>query len=145
MFFTIRVNTIISTVVLTCLFQGRGSPVRGATRLAGMASCIPSTLLINILILLVNTSFVPGGPTVAGNLVYYMLLIVNLICGLVGGGHVSTIARPLGAVSFSAVNVLLKLFLVVNNVSRGKIVSTTTGFLTGANKGGVFLLCAVVI
>ncbi len=44
--------------------------------------------------------------------------------------------RPLG---------YLVVLRVVNNVSTGNIVRTTTGLLTGANKSGVFILCAMVI
>ena len=145
MFFAVELGAVLSALILAWIFRKEKGAVPKAASRTEVKDYVPTVLLVGTIVLLICASFIPNKPDVTNGLICCALLVIGLIYNFIKKKTVSAILKPLKAIDFETIGLLLGLFLMIGGISHMGVIDALAGLLAKLGGGNLFLMYTVIV
>lgn len=144
-FFAVELGAVVSALILAWLFRKEKQPVPKDDSRTLVTDYVPTVLLVGMILLLITASFIPGKPDITNGLICVALMAVGIGISVAKNPEKDTLLRPLKAIDFETIGLLLGLFLMIGGISNMGVIDAAAGLLAKLGGGNVFILYTVIV
>lgn len=144
-FFAVELGAAVSALILAWLFRKEKQPVPKDDSRTLVTDYVPTVLLVGMILLLITASFIPGKPDITNGLICVALMAVGIGISVAKNPEKDTLLRPLKAIDFETIGLLLGLFLMIGGISNMGVIDAAAGLLAKLGGGNVFILYTVIV
>ena len=144
-FFAVELGALVSACILAWLFRKEKQPIPKDASRTVVTDYVPTYLLCGMILLLIAASFIPGKPDITNGLICVSLLVVGMICSMAKSRSKDAILRPVKAIDFETIGLLLGLFLMIGGISNMGVIDAAANLLAKLGGGNVFVLYTVIV
>ena len=147
-FFAVELGAVLSACIVWWLFRKEKAPIDKKGALTPVADYVPTVLLVGTIGLLMAASFAPDSwhlPAEINGLIACGVLVVGLVYNLIKEKKASAIVKPLKAIDFETLGLLVGLFLMIGGIEKMGVIAALADLLAKLGGGNLFLLYTVIV
>lgn len=144
-FFAVELGAVLSVLILCFLFRKEKAAIPKSGQLTKVTDYVPTVLLAGAIVLLICASFLPVKPDITNGLICCALLVVGVIYYALKKKDISAMLKPLKAIDFETIGLLVGLFLMIGGITHMGVIDTAAGLLAKTGGGNVFVLYSVIV
>ncbi len=145
MFFAVELGAVLSALILAWIFRKEKGAIPKATSRTEVTDYVPTVLLVGTIVLLICASFIPNKPDITNGLICCVLLVIGLIYNYARKKDVSAIVKPLQAIDFETIGLLVGLFLMIGGITHEGVIGALAKLLATLGNGNVFLMYTIIV
>ena len=147
-FFAVELGAVLSACIVWWLFRKEKSPIDKNGALTPVSDYVPTVLLVGTIALLMAASFAPDSwnlPAEINGLIACGVLVVGLVYNLIKEKKASAIIRPLKAIDFETLGLLVGLFLMIGGIEKMGVIAALADLLAKLGGGDLFLMYTIIV
>ncbi len=144
-FFAVELGAIVAAVILAWLFRKEKQAVPKGAQRTVVTDYVPTVLLLAMIVLLISASFIPNKPAITNGLICVVLLVIGMVYYLIKTKDKDAVIRPLKAIDFETIGLLLGLFLIIGGITHMGVIDAAASLLAKLGGGNVFILYTVIV
>ncbi len=148
MFFAVELGAVLSACIVYFIFRKEKAPIPKTGELTPVKDYVPTVLLFGAIGLLICASFAPESwnlPAETNGIICCGMLVVGLIYNYVKNKNLDAIVRPLKAIDFETLGLLVGLFLMIGGISHMGVIDALAKLLADLGRGNVFLMYSIIV
>ena len=146
MFFMVELGAVVSAFIVWFNFRREKGAIPKSGRLTEVEDIVPTVLLVGAIVLLIVASFLPFEmPAETNGLICTALMIVGLIYNYGRKRTLDAILRPLKAIDFETLGLLVGLFLMIGGISNEGVIDALAALLAKLGAGNPFLMYTIIV
>ena len=148
MFFAVELGAVLSACIVYFIFRKEKAPIPKTGELTPVKDYVPTVLLFGAIGLLICASFAPESwnlPAEINGIICCGMLVVGLIYNYVKNKNLDAIVRPLKAIDFETLGLLVGLFLMIGGISHMGVIDALAKLLADLGRGNVFLMYSIIV
>ncbi len=148
MFFAVELGAVLSACIVYFIFRKGKAPIPKTGELTPVKDYVPTVLLFGAIGLLICASFAPESwnlPAETNGIICCGMLVVGLIYNYVKNKNLDAIVRPLKAIDFETLGLLVGLFLMIGGISHMGVIDALAKLLADLGRGNVFLMYSIIV
>lgn len=147
-FFAVELGAVLSALIIFFLFRREKAPISQSGPLTEVTDYVPTVLLVGTIALLICASFAPESwnlPAETNGILCCAMLAVGLMTGFARQKRPDAITRPLKAIDFETLVLLVGLFLMIGGITHTGVVGALAALLAKLGGGSVFRMYTIVV
>ena len=147
-FFAVELGAVLSALIVYFIFRKEKGAIPKSGQLTEVRDMVPTILLFGAIGLLICASFAPESwnlPAETNGIICCSLLVVGLIYNYGRNRNLDAITRPLKAIDFETLGLLVGLFLMIGGISNMGVIDALAGLLAKLGQGNVFLMFSIIV
>ena len=147
-FFAVELGAVLSALIIFFLFRREKAPISQSGPLTEVTDYVPTVLLVGTIALLICASFAPESwnlPAETNGILCCAMLAVGLMTSFVRQKRPDAITRPLKAIDFETLVLLVGLFLMIGGITHTGVVGALAALLAKLGGGSVFRMYTIVV
>ena len=146
MFFMVELGAVFSAIIVYFSFRREKGIIPKTGKLTEVKDVVPTILLVGAIGLLIAASFLPFDmPAETNGLICTALLIVGLLYNLAKEKDLRAIIKPLKAIDFETLGLLVGLFLMIGGIGNMGVIDALAGLLAKLGAGNPFLMYTIIV
>lgn len=147
-FFAVELGAVLSALIIFFLFRREKAPISQSGPLTEVTDYVPTVLLVGTIALLICASFAPESwnlPAETNGILCCAMLAVGLMTGFARQKRPDAVTRPLKAIDFETLVLLVGLFLMIGGITHTGVVGALAALLAKLGGGSVFRMYTIVV
>lgn len=147
-FFAVELGAVLSALIIFFLFRREKAPISQSGPLTEVTDYVPTVLLVGTIALLICASFAPESwnlPAETNGILCCAMLAVGLMTSFARQKRPDAITRPLKAIDFETLVLLVGLFLMIGGITHTGVVGALAALLAKLGGGSVFRMYTIVV
>lgn len=147
-FFAVELGAVLSALIIFFLFRREKAPISQSGPLTEVTDYVPTVLLVGTIALLICASFAPESwnlPAETNGILCCAMLAVGLMTSFVRQKRPDAVTRPLKAIDFETLVLLVGLFLMIGGITHTGVVGALAALLAKLGGGSVFRMYTIVV
>lgn len=147
-FFAVELGALLSAAIVYYLFRREKAPVEGFAQKTEVQDYVPTILLGGAVLLLIFASFAPESwnlPAETNGLICCGMLILGLLYNFARKRTVQAVLRPLRAIDFETLGLLVGLFLMIGGITHEGVIDALAHLLVKLGGGNLFLMYTIIV
>ena len=147
-FFAVALGAVLSALIIFFLFRRKKAPISQSGPLTEVTDYVPTVLLVGTIALLICASFAPESwnlPAETNGILCCAMLAVGLMTGFARQKRPDAVTRPLKAIDFETLVLLVGLFLMIGGITHTGVVGALAALLAKLGGGSVFRMYTIVV
>lgn len=147
-FFAVELGAVLSALIIFFLFRWEKAPISQSGPLTEVTDYVPTVLLVGTIALLICASFAPESwnlPAETNGILCCAMLAVGLMTGFARQKRPDAVTRPLKAIDFETLVLLVGLFLMIGGITHTGVVGALAALLAKLGGGSVFRMYTIVV
>lgn len=145
MFFAVELGAVLSALILAFLFRKERGAIPKAVSRTQVTDYVPTVLLAGTIVLLILASFLPNKPSVTNGLICCALFVIGLVYSFVKKRSVDAVLKPVRAIDFETIGLLIGLFLMIGGISARGVIDAAANLLAKLGGGNIFFLYTAIV
>ena len=146
MFFMVELGAVFSACIVYFAFRKEKGAIPKGGKMTEVEDIVPTVLLVGAIVLLIIASFLPFDlPAETNGLICTALLIVGLIYNFCKNKNMDAILRPLKAIDFETLGLLVGLFLMIGGIGHEGVIDALAQLLAKLGAGSPFLMYTIIV
>lgn len=147
-FFAVELGAVLSALIIFFLFRREKAPISQSGPLTEVTDYVPTVLLVGTIALLICASFAPESwnlPAETNGILCCAMLAVGLMTSFARQKRPDAVTRPLKAIDFETLVLLVGLFLMIGGITHTGVVGALAALLAKLGGGSVFRMYTIVV
>ena len=147
-FFAVELGAVLSALIIFSLFRREKAPISQSGPLTEVTDYVPTVLLVGTIALLICASFAPESwnlPAETNGILCCAMLAVGLMTSFARQKRPDAVTRPLKAIDFETLVLLVGLFLMIGGITHTGVVGALAALLAKLGGGSVFRMYTIVV
>ena len=147
-FFAVELGAVLSALIIFFLFRREKAPISQSGPLTEVTDYVPTVLLVGTIALLICASFAPESwnlPAETNGILCCAMLAVGLMTGFARQKRPDAVTRPLKAIDFETLVLLVGLFLMIGGITHTGVVGALAALLAKLGGGSVFRMYTIIV
>ena len=147
-FFAVELGAVLSALIIFFLFRRKKAPISQSGPLTEVTDYVPTVLLVGTIALLICASFAPESwnlPAETNGILCCAMLAVGLMTSFARQKRPDAVTRPLKAIDFETLVLLVGLFLMIGGITHTGVVGALAALLAKLGGGSVFRMYTIVV
>lgn len=147
-FFAVELGAVLSALIIFFLFRRKKAPISQSGPLTEVTDYVPTVLLVGTIALLICASFAPESwnlPAETNGILCCTMLAVGLMTSFARQKRPDAVTRPLKAIDFETLVLLVGLFLMIGGITHTGVVGALAALLAKLGGGSVFRMYTIVV
>ena len=144
-FFAVELGAIVSAFIIAVVFRKEKQLIPKQKANATVSDYVPTVLLLAMLALLIDASFIENKPDVTNGLICCILFIIGLLYNFIKYRDKESVVGAIRAIDFQTLGLLLGLFLMIGGITEQGVIEEAAKLLAKLGNGNEFLLYTIIV
>lgn len=147
-FFAVELGAVLSACIVARLFRREKAPIPPVRHMTPVEDYVPTVLLFGAIGLLIAASFAPESwrlPPQTNGIICCTLLAVGIVYACLRKKTWRAALRPLGAIDFETLGLLVGLFLMIGGISNMGVIDALAAGLAKLGGGSVLRMYTIIV
>ena len=145
MFFIVETGAVCSVLILAFLFRKEKKAISHDMEITKVTNYIPTALLIETILLLVITSFIPDKPDITNGVICLVSFLCGLIFDCIKDRSANSFIPHIKNIDYQTLGLLVGLFLMIGGIKNMGVIDVAANLLTKLGGNNMFVLYSDIL
>ena len=144
-FFAVELGAIVSAFIIAFVFRKEKQLIPKQKVNTTVNNYVPTLLLLTMLGMLINASFVENKPEITNGLICCSLFIIGLLHSLIKHRNKEAVLSAIKAIDIQTLGLLIGLFIMIGGITEQGAIDEIAKLIAKFGNGNEFVLFTIIV